>query len=242
MTTQTMGLAYLEEFKLDEAEKEFLKFIKMAPKEKLGYANLGLAYLRMGKYTEAKKQLFEAIKIDPKDADIRLLLATVYQMNDEREKAVTELKEALKFAPDHVKVLYDLTELYSSATDTGSMRERKNLLLLMVAKAPDNLVPRLSLTDIYIRDGEYDKATEQIEIIHKQFPEFPKEAIEYYQQNITLLKKGKRTMQSSSLQFSIIILKSLSLPGRHHGFKRTWRIIIRFPCDYPRISAGFCVW
>jgi len=27
MTTQTMGLAYLEEFKLDEAEKEFLKFI-----------------------------------------------------------------------------------------------------------------------------------------------------------------------------------------------------------------------
>jgi len=26
----------------------------MAPKEKLGYANLGLAYLRMGKYPEQK--------------------------------------------------------------------------------------------------------------------------------------------------------------------------------------------
>jgi Tfp pilus assembly protein PilF len=86
MTTQTLGLAYLEEFKLDEAEKEFLKFIKLAPNEKLGYANLGLAYLRMGKYPEAKKQLAEAIKIDPKDPDIRLLLATVYQMNDERER------------------------------------------------------------------------------------------------------------------------------------------------------------
>ncbi len=55
MTTQTLGLAYLEEFKLDDAEKEFLKFIKLAPNEKLGYANLGLAYLRMGKYPEAKK-------------------------------------------------------------------------------------------------------------------------------------------------------------------------------------------
>jgi len=63
MTTQTLGLAYLEEFKLDEAEKEFLKFIKLAPKEKLGYANLGLTYLRMAKYPEAKKQLFEAIKL-----------------------------------------------------------------------------------------------------------------------------------------------------------------------------------
>jgi Tfp pilus assembly protein PilF len=36
MTTQTLGLAYLEEFKLEEAEKEFLKFIKLAPEEKLG--------------------------------------------------------------------------------------------------------------------------------------------------------------------------------------------------------------
>jgi Tfp pilus assembly protein PilF len=113
MTTQTLGLAYLEEFKLDEAEKEFLKFIKLAPKEKLGYANLGLAYLRMGKYPEAEKQLFKAIKIDPKDPDIRLILATVYQMNDERERAISELKEALQFAPDHIKILYDLSELYS---------------------------------------------------------------------------------------------------------------------------------
>ena len=49
MTIKTLGLAYLEEFKLDEAEKEFLKFIDLAPKEKMGYANLGLTYLRMGK-------------------------------------------------------------------------------------------------------------------------------------------------------------------------------------------------
>src|SRR5665647_3488645 len=71
MTTQTLGIAYLEEFKLDEAEKEFLKYIKLSPKEKLGYANLGLTYLRSGKYDDAKKQLSKAIKIDPKDPDIR---------------------------------------------------------------------------------------------------------------------------------------------------------------------------
>ena len=158
ITTQTMGLAYLEEFKLDEAEKEFLKFIKLAPKEKLGYANLGLTYLRMNKYTEAKKELFEAIKIDPKDPDIRLLLATVYQMNDEREKAISELKEALKFAPDHIKILYDLSELYAVGSDEESEQQRKAFLLRLVEKAPANLVPQLNLTDIYIREGEFDKA------------------------------------------------------------------------------------
>ncbi len=196
-----MGLAYLEEFKLDEAEKEFLKFIKLAPNEKLGYANLGLTYLRMGKYPEAKKQLAEAIKIDAKDPDIRLLLATVYQMNDERDKAISELKEALAFAPGHIKILYDLTELFAAATDEESQHERKKYLLQLVEKAPENLVPQLNLTDIYIRDGETDKAIAQLETIHKQFPEFPKEAVEYFNKTLSLLRKGDK--DDAIVQFTI---------------------------------------
>jgi Flp pilus assembly protein TadD len=59
ITIKTLGLAYLEEFKLEEAEVQFLKFIDLAPKEKLGYANLGLVYLRMARYPEAEKQLLQ---------------------------------------------------------------------------------------------------------------------------------------------------------------------------------------
>ena len=152
-TTRTLGLAYLEEFKLDEAEKEFLKFIKLAPEEKLGYANLGLTYLRMGKYPEAENQLQKAIKIDPKDADIRLILATVFRMNNEKEHAIAELKDALSFAPDHVKVLYDLSELYALATDAESVKQRQNTLTILSKNAPGNIVPYLNLTDILIREG-----------------------------------------------------------------------------------------
>jgi Flp pilus assembly protein TadD len=201
MTTQTLGLAYLEEFKLDDAEKQFLKFIKLAPNEKLGYANLGLAYLRMGKYPEAKKQLAEAIRIDPKDPDIRLLLATVYQMNDEREKAISELNTALQFAPDHIKILYDLSELYAVASDPESQLQRKNSLLKLAEKAPGNLVPKLNLTEIYIKNGETDKALENLENIHKQFPEFPKQSIDYYNKTLALLKKSDK--EKALIQFSI---------------------------------------
>lgn len=201
MTTQTLGLAYLEEFKLEEAEKEFLKYIRLSPKEKLGYANLGLAYLRMGKYPEAEEQLLKAIKIDSKDADVRLILATVYQMNDNREKAVSELKEALKFAPDHIKILYDLSELYSSVSDDESQNQRKNFVLQLVEKAPGNIVPHLNLTEIYLRNGDFDKATEQLEIIKKQFPEFPKEAIDYYDKTLSLLKKQDK--ENAIIQFTI---------------------------------------
>jgi len=53
----------------------------------------------------------------------------------------------------HVKILYDLTELFSSAQIPHQYRKGRIYLLQLVAKAPDNLSAKLSLTDIYIRNG-----------------------------------------------------------------------------------------
>lgn len=202
ITIRTLGLAYLEEFKLEEAEKEFLKFIRLAPKEKLGYANLGLTYLRMGKYPEAEKQLLKAVKIDPKDPDIRLILATVYQMNDSPEKAIAELKEALKYTPGHLKTLYDISEIYSTGTDNDSKEQREFYTRKLVDYAPANIVPRLNLIDILIRKGDMDKALEQMEILKKQYPEFPKEAADYYNRTIISLRNpGKENPLNSFMIF-----------------------------------------
>lgn len=200
-TLRTLGLAYLEEFKLEEAEQAFLAFIDKAPEEKLGYANLGLTYLRMGKYPEAEKQLMKGIKIDSSDADIRLILATVYRMNNEPDRSVAELKEALIFAPGHLQVLYDLAELYALNTDEVSLNNRRNTLVTLISEAPGNLVPYLNLIEILIRQGETDMALEQLEIIRKQFPEFPKEAIDFY--NKTLVAVRKNDKENASMNFTI---------------------------------------
>jgi len=201
MSSRTLGLGYLEEFKLKKAEKEFRKFIKLAPNEKLGYANLGLTYLRMGKYIDAEKQLFKAIKIDPKDANVKLLLATVYQMDDKRKKAISALVDALKSDPNHVKILYKLSELYDVDTNVNSEKQRKKYLLHLVEKAPGNLIPQLNLVEIFIREGNNDKAIEKLEIIRKQFPEFPKEAIPYYNKTLSLLEK--KDSETAIIQFTI---------------------------------------
>lgn len=201
MTAQTMGLAYLEEFKLDEAEAEFLKYIQLAPEDKLGYANLGLTYLRMGKYDEAEEQIKKAIDIDPQDADIRLILATVYEMNNQRDKAIETLNEALKIAPKHVKVLYDLSELYSTQDDENSKKQRKICIEKLVQIVPQNLVPQLSLIDIDIREHLADSAIARLELISKQFPEFPKEAQGYYNKTLDLLRKGN--LDDAAIQFTI---------------------------------------
>ena len=142
----------------------------------------------------------EAIKIDPKDPDIRLLLATVYQMNDEREKAISELKEALKFAPDHIKILYDLTELYAVSPIRNLSRNAKSSFFSLLKRLPEIWFLNLIYRNLY-QERENDKAIEQLEIIHKQFPEFPKEAIDYYNKTLALLKKYDK--ENAIIQFTI---------------------------------------
>lgn len=190
MTMRTLGLAYLEEFRLEDAEKQFLSFIKLQPGDKFGYANLGLTYLRMGNYDQAEKHLRKAIEIDSLDADIRLILATVYKMMDDPGKAVSELKKSLTFAPGHVKTLYEITEIFSVDPDTSVRNERRKYLHDMIEYSPGNLVPRLNLTEQLIMTGDSDGAMEQLEIIRKQFPEFPKESAGYYDSTIQMLREG----------------------------------------------------
>ncbi|WKK66675.1 FG-GAP-like repeat-containing protein [Lutimonas zeaxanthinifaciens] len=188
MTAQTLGLAYLEEFKLEEAEGEFLRMIELAPDDKLGYANLGLVYLRMGTYRKAEEQLLQAIKIDPEDADVKLLLATVYRMDGKSEKAVTVLQDALIKEPGHLKILYELSELYSAVKGDEAIELRQEYLTRMTNEAPSNIVPQLQLTEIFIKAEESDKAIERLEIIQKQSPEFPKESLKYFDQTMDLLR------------------------------------------------------
>ena len=201
ISIKTLGLAYLEENQLEEAEAEFLKLVDLDPTEVLGYANLGVIYLRMSKYQEAEEWLKKAIKMDTKDADIRLILAKVYEMGNHTGKAINELEQAIRFSPGHVKSLYHLTELYASLTDDESIKNRHKYADALVESAPGNIVPRLNLIEILILQVLTDKALEQMEALHQIFPEFPKEAIEYYDKTITALQV--QDVENASVSFMI---------------------------------------
>jgi tetratricopeptide (TPR) repeat protein len=102
ITAKTLGLAYIEEDKLPEAESAFKELIALAPNEALGYANLGLVYIRMGDYQKAEKQLQKALEIEPNDPEIQLNLAEVFSLTNQNEKAINLLEETLRYHPDQV--------------------------------------------------------------------------------------------------------------------------------------------
>ncbi len=188
ITARTLGLAYLEENKLELAEAEFLKLVNLDPKEVLGYANLGIVYLRMGEYQEAEDWLIKAIDMDPKNPDVRLILAKVYEMNNQPLKSIDELEKIIRFSPGHVKSLYQLTALYSSSTDPKSLELQREYMNELVDNVPGNIVPRLNLIDLLISSDQMDQALEQMEKLQQLFPEFPKESIEFHDRTIAALQ------------------------------------------------------
>jgi len=201
ISAKTLGLAYLEENKLEEAEAEFQKIIDLDSDEVMGYANLGIVYLRMGSFEKAEEWLKKAIGMQPEDPDVRLILAKVYEMSGEADRAVEELEEIMEFSPGHVKSLFNLCELYASMPSEEALTKRLAYTRKLAEKVPGNIVPRLNLLEILIQEGTIDEALAQLEEVQQVSPEFPREAIEYYDQSLEALRKPD--LEKASVSFMI---------------------------------------
>jgi len=191
ITATSIGLAYLEENRLDDAEITFKRLVEIAPDESMGYANLGLVYLRMGKYEDAFAQLNKAIELDPNNPDIRLILAKTYEQNMQSQKAVEELRNIIKIAPDFAKAYYGLAEYYSKSDDPESRQLRAEKLKKTIELIPANIVPRLQLIELLAINGKADECLAQMEELKTLIAEFPQESEEYYDQAVQLLRQGK---------------------------------------------------
>jgi Tfp pilus assembly protein PilF len=191
ITHRTLGLAYMEENKLTDAEREFNLLVELVPDEALGHANLGLVYLRMGQYEDSETQLLKANEIDPNDADIRLILAQLYDFTNRRDQAQKELEKTLEFAPDHVKSLYSLAQIYSQSQDEKFLGQAEELLANVVELTPGNIAARLELLVLLTKNGESNEAVLHMEEIRGQYLELPKESVEYFEQALALLTASK---------------------------------------------------
>ena len=211
ITTRTMGLAYLEEDKFTEAEAAFQHLIKIAPKEALGYANLGLVYIRMGKYSEAENELHRALEVEPFDPEIRLNLAEVLILTNQNEQAIRLLEGTLTHSPNHIRTLYKLGQLYTKSPDKSIRIKGEELWLKVVEFIPTNIVVRLQLIELLLRNDELDQATRNLEDLKRQLPELPTEANEYYEQTLALIFESK--VKEAITKFNIFhnILKPTAL-------------------------------
>jgi len=192
LTARTLGLAYVEENRLEEASSEFVKLIRLAPEEPSGHANLGLVYLRLGRYEDAERAIDRAVRLAPEDPDIRLLQATVQQLTGKPADARRTLEAALKTTPEHLKTLYALAEADS---DQG----RRAYLARLVEAAPANVPARLAYAQALLGSGATAPARDQLELLRQRLPEIPREATRFYAAAVTDLQANRAAAARAAL-------------------------------------------
>ena len=211
VSIRTLGLAFLEENKLEEAKNEFTKLIEEAPDEASGYANLGLVYLRMGNYDEAIPHLITATEKQPDDPDIMLILAKTYEQKGDTDKSVEVLHDIEDIDPANIKALYNLSEIYGQRADASSQEQRTEYLNKLVEVAPGNIVVRLQYIEQLIQLGDADKALEQMEQVKQSFPEFSDEADTQYTAAMDQLRNNDTNSAGISIMKFHNLLKLSSL-------------------------------
>jgi Tfp pilus assembly protein PilF len=197
ITTRTMGLAYIEENKLPEAENAFKQLITIAPHEALGFANLGLVYIRMGNYQEAELRLREALAIEPNDPEIQLNLAEVYILTNRKREAIQLLEKTLNHHPDHIRTMYKLGQNYSRSDTLVIRLKGEKLLKEVVEFLPANITARLELVDLLLRNNNANDAFGYFDDLKRQMPEYPDEANQFYDTSLSYMRQ-ENAMEAQS--------------------------------------------
>jgi len=90
-----IGLAYLNEGKVQLAFVEFQKAAQIEPNNKDIVYNLGIVYMQLEDYEKAKQHFIKAVNLDPAFADAYNNLGVTYMQLEQWHDAVASFKKAL---------------------------------------------------------------------------------------------------------------------------------------------------
>ena len=156
-----LASVYLDQGRLDDAEKEYLKALALRPGHFSSRIGLSSVYNRKGLYDQAIASLKLAINLsnsDPGFALARLNLGELYGKTGKIENAVTEWEAALKIDPSLLPAYFNLGTAYM-VTDKFELAVRafKHCLKLNSRYEP----ALFNLAKVYQKQEKWDTSTRQ---------------------------------------------------------------------------------
>ena len=100
-TLSTRGFLYLQESKMEEAEKLFIKINQNFPNNSSAFSGLAAIEEKRGDLEAAKKSYLQALDLNPDDEDTREAFIFLLITSEEYARARMEIKEALNKNPDN---------------------------------------------------------------------------------------------------------------------------------------------
>jgi len=113
MRANNLGVAYLNQQKLDQARKQFEQAVAADKDNATAELNLGIAWLSLAAAPEAEAALKRAAQLDPKNAAAWYNLGLLHRNNGQAEQAITDFAKAAELAPEDAYAHYFLGDVYS---------------------------------------------------------------------------------------------------------------------------------
>ena len=174
-----LGLAYAQGSKTEQAIGAYRSALKKSPRLLAGYQNLAQLHVQQKQFKEALHVLDEASKLPDLDAGFLVDLAEVYasltrqkvpEAEAAKPRAIDALDRASQLKPESPFVLQKLADGYKLL---GELPKAPAIYLQLLERFPKQAGLREKLTDIYLRSGDKQKASEQLEAITRDYPTNP---------------------------------------------------------------------
>ena len=229
LTARTVGLAYLEENRLDDAVAEFTRLTEMAPDEPLGHANLGIAFLRQGRLEEAERSVRRALDMEA-GSDALLILAEVLLADGRPEAARDALRDALDADSANARVLYALAELDADSTGSTPLARRAATLDLLVAIVPGNVAAHVERLTALLAAGRTEDGAAALEAVRQLEPEFPVEAGDPFDAALLAADRGDaESALAQALAFRNVMRTTPSYQGGLIELRGPGGVLVGFP-------------
>ncbi len=158
---ETLGQIYVSAHDLDHALKEFNEVVRVDSSYEQGWINLG-RLLQLQKPDDALK-IYQSVtdRFGP-DADVYFQMAQIYNATGKLDKATDAINGMLDLEPGNFEVKKTLGDLYLRRDSVDTALHIYNELAEL---QPQNLELRAAIAHAYLVKQDYDRASEQLDII-----------------------------------------------------------------------------
>lgn len=151
------GVSLLEQFKSDEAEKEFRQALTLKPDFKLAQINLSIALFNEKKLDEAKISANNYLKIEQTSLQAFYILGLIARSENNLDEALTNFRKVLEIDPNDVGANVNLGQILAQKRDYANAIK---VLQTAYDSEPFNLTAIYNLATSLQRSGEREKAAE----------------------------------------------------------------------------------
>ncbi|HMD14371.1 MAG TPA: tetratricopeptide repeat protein, partial [Bacteroidota bacterium] len=158
---ETLAQIYVNARDLEHALKEFNEVVRVDSSYEQGWINLG-RILQLQKPDEALKIYQSVIDRFGPDADVYFQMAQIYNATGKLDRATEAIKGMLELEPVDFEVKKTLGDLYLRRDSVDTALRIYGELAEM---QPQNLELRAAIAHAYLVKQDYDRASEQLDII-----------------------------------------------------------------------------